>query len=132
LTPTLLTLLGFDTSSAGFDGVNSLGRMPDNRKVYFSGWMQQGPAGFVEGSRKFIFNPADKVATAYDLSTDPLELERIELDKQQSGKIVDEIAAWRRNSIFRLDQQQTGKRILFDKWLCRWSDRVCTAKYSRK
>ncbi len=132
LTPTLLTLLGFDTSSAGFDGANALGRMPDNRNVYFSGWLQQGPAGFVKGSRKFIYNPADKIATAYELSTDPLEQDRIELDKQESERIVNEIVSWRKNSIFRIDQQRTGKKILFACWLCRWTDRVCSAKYDKK
>ncbi len=132
LTPTLLTLLGFDTTSAGFDGVNALGHIPDNRKVHFSGWMQQGPAGFVKGSWKFIYNPADKIVTTYDLSTDPLEQNRIELDKQQSEKIIDEMVVWRKNSIFRLDQQRTGKKILFDRWLCRWTDRVCSTKYDKK
>ncbi len=131
LTPTLLALFGFDTNSVGFDGTNALGHIPDDRQVYFSGWMQQGPAGFVKGNRKFIYNPMDKMVSEYHLSTDPFELVRIELAEQEAQKIADDIIAWRKNSIFRLDQQRTGKKMLFDSWLCRWTNRVSSAKYRR-
>jgi hypothetical protein len=132
LTPTLLGLLGFETEAADFDGVNALGTIPDGRKVYFSGWMQESPAGFVEGNRKFIYNPMDKRVSVYDLSTDPFELVRIELPQQQVREIGNEVIAWRRSTIFRLDQQRTGKKTLFDSWLCRWSNRVCSSKYLDK
>ncbi len=131
LTPTLLALFGFDTNSVGFDGTNALGHIPDDRKVYFSGWMQQGPAGFVKGNRKFIYNPMDKMVSVYGLRTDPFELVRIELDEQEAQKVADDIIAWRRNSIFRLDRQRTGKKMLFDSWLCRWTNRVSSVKYRR-
>jgi len=132
LAPTLLALLGFDIGNTGFDGVNAFGNMPEGRKVFFAGWMQYSPAGFVKGSRKFIYNPADKVLTAYDLSTDPLELVRVELDEQQSEKINNKILVWQQNSIFCLDQERTGKKVLFDRWLCRWNNRICSAKYLKK
>ncbi len=131
LAPTLLALFGFDTNSVGFDGTNALGHIPDDRKVYFSGWMQQGPAGFVKGHRKFIYNPMDKMVSVYGLRTDPFELVRIELDEQEAQKIADDIIAWRRNSIFRLDRQRTGKKMLFESWLCRWTNRVSSVKYRR-
>jgi len=131
LTPTLLSLLGFETEVTGFDGVNVLGDVPDGRKVYFVDWMQQGPAGFVEGNRKFIYNPADRRLWVYDLSGDRLESVSMELVERQSQEIVDEIIAWRKSSIFRLDQERTGKRMLFDCWLCSWTDRVCSAKYQK-
>ena len=129
LTPTLLALLGFETEAVGFDGVNALGALPETRKVYFSCWMQQGPAGFVRANRKFIYSPTNKMVSAYDLDTDPLELVRMEVSEQRTQEIADEIFAWRKNSVFRLDQQQTGEKMLFDSWLCRWNNRVCSAKY---
>ncbi len=129
LTPTLLTLLGFDTNTADFDGLNVLGRIPDDRKVYFSGWMQQSPAGFVKANRKFIYYPTTKTVSVYDLSIDPLELIRIELPEQQVCEIAEDVIAWRKNSIFQLDQEQTGKKTLFGSWLCRWNKRVSSAKY---
>ncbi len=137
LAPTLLALLGFDTEAADFDGVDALGHIPDDRKVYFSGWLRQSPAGFVmdsampngKANRKFIYNPTNKMVSVYDLAADPLELNRVELAEQQGQEIADEIIAWRKNSIFRLDQQRSGKKTLFDSWLCRWTNRVSSAKY---
>lgn len=129
LTPTLLELLGFETEAIGFDGVNALGSIPDGRRVYFCGWMQEGPAGFIRGERKFIYNPTDKTACVYDIDTDPFELVRLELPEEQARRIADEIVAWRKSTIFQLDQQRTGKKVLFDRWLCRWTNRICSAKY---
>ena len=129
LPPTLLTLLGFDTKNADFDGTNALGRIATDRKVYFAGWMQHGPAGFVRNNQKFVYYPARKAVYMYDLATDPGESARIELTDQQACTIADQITAWRNRTIFRLDQQRSGKKILFDKWLCRWTNRVASAKY---
>lgn len=131
MAPTLLTLLGFDTNSVGFDGTNALGNIADDRQVYFSGWMQLSSAGFVRAGRKFVYNPMDKMVYVYSLSNDPFELVRIELDGQQAQMIADDVIAWRKNSIFRLEQQRTGQKRLFDAWLCYWTDRVSTAKYQR-
>ncbi len=133
VTPTLLSLLGFDTSIADFDGVNALGDIPKNRKVYFSGWMQQGPAGFVQGDRKFIYNPTDKTVSVYDLRARPLESQRGQLSELLSSQTADDIIAWRRNSIFRIDQPRPvgGKKMLFDRWLCNWTGRACSVKYQR-
>jgi hypothetical protein len=129
LAPTLLTLLGFDISTAGFDGLNALGPIPHDRKVYFSGWMQQGPAGFVRGNSKFIYYPAREMVCVYDLTADPLELVRIELPERQSRDVADEVVAWRKSSIMRLDQERTGRKTLFGCWLCRWDSRVASARY---
>jgi len=132
LTPTLLALLGFETEAVGFDGLNALGRIPNGRKVYFSDWIQEGPAGFVKGDHKFIYSPANKTVWAYDLSTDPLELARTELREEQARRVADEIIAWRKDKVFRLDQQRTGRKRLFGRWLCRWTNRISSAKYDKK
>lgn len=132
LTPTLLGLLGFETESIGFDGDNVIEYVSEDRKLYFSGWMQEGPAGFVKGNRKFIYNTTNKTACVYDLSADPLELVRMELPEQMAQKLADEIIMWRKSTIFRLNQQRTGKKTLFDHWLCRWTNRVSSSKYKRR
>ncbi|MCX5638912.1 MAG: sulfatase-like hydrolase/transferase, partial [Planctomycetota bacterium] len=129
LAPTVLTLFGFETKDAGFDGVNALGPIPADRKVYFSCWTRLGPAGFVEGSRKFIYNPANKMVCEYDVSNDPLESVRLTLPEQQARHIADEIIAWRKDRIFQISQQRTGKIILFDRWLCHSAGRVSSAQY---
>ncbi len=131
LTPTLLGLLGFETKSAGFDGVDVLNMGTEDRRVYFSGWMQEGPAGFIEGDRKFIYNPTNKTTCIYNLSADPNELVRIELPEQQANRLAGEIIEWRKSTVFRLDQQRTGKKELFNHWICRWTDRVSSTKRSK-
>jgi len=131
LTPILLGLLGFETESAGFDGVNVLNTGTGDRRVYFSGWMQEGPAGFIEGDRKFIYNPTNKTTCIYNLSADPNELVRIELPEQQANRLAGEIIEWRKSTVFRLDQQRTGKKELFNHWICRWTDRVSSTKRSK-
>ena len=132
LTPTVLALLGFETESAGFDGLNVLGAVPEDRKVYFSGWMQEGPTGFVQGNKKFIYHPTERTACFYDLDADPLELARIELTERQMQKVADEINIWRKETVFRPNQVKTGKKLLFDRWLCRWTNRVSSAKYKKE
>jgi len=132
LTPTLLGMLGFETETVGFDGVNVLGPIPKGRKVYFSGWMQEGPAGFVQGERKFIYNPVDRTVCVYDIRTDPLELIRTELPKSKVQRVIDEIVTWRKSTVFRLDQHRRGEKLLFGRWICRWNNRVSSAKYQAK
>jgi len=130
LTPTLLALLGLETEAADFDGLNALGLLPSDRKVYFSCWLNQGHAGFIKDNRKFIYDPSSETLFAYDLNTDPFELAAVELPSEQTRRIIkQQIVGWRKNSIFRLQQPHTGKRTLFENWLCRWNNRVSSSKY---
>ena len=132
LTPTLLSLLGFDNSTAGFDGIDGLGVIANDRKVFFSGWLGQSPAGFVQANQKFVYNPTTKLVSVYDLAADPLEQERIEPNQPEADQIIEEIVGWRKGTIFKLSQKRFGKRIIFDRWLCRWTDRTSSAKYKPK
>jgi hypothetical protein len=120
LTPTLLGLLGFDIDRMDFDGVNVLRPVPKDRKVYFSGWMQQGPSGFIQEDRKFVYDPEHGTVTLYRMSTDPLELSGMELPPGEAERLSVEIINWRKNSIFRIDQVESGRTMLYDTWLCKW------------
>jgi glucan phosphoethanolaminetransferase (alkaline phosphatase superfamily) len=132
LAPTLLGLLGFDTESIGFDGLDLFRAIPKDRRVYFTGWMQEGPAGFIKGNQKFIYNPTDKTICIYDISADPKELNVIELPQQEADKIAEEIIDWRKNTVFFINQKRSGRKELFDSWICRWTDRVSSAKRIEK
>jgi arylsulfatase A-like enzyme len=123
LTPTILGLLGFDIGAMGFDGVNALEPLPKDRRTYFSGWMQQGPAGFIQQDSKFVYDPADGGVTLYHLNSDPLELAGTDLPQDQAQQLSREIGDWRRSTIFRLDQEQTGHTTLFGSWSCKWNTR---------
>lgn len=130
LTPTLLALLGLEPAAADFDGLNALGPLPSDRKVYFSCWLNQGHAGFIKDNQKFIYDPSSETLSAYDLNKDPYELAAMEPPAEQTHRIIEQIASWRKNSIFRLQQLPTGEMALFENWLCRWNNRVSSAKYS--
>ncbi len=129
VTPTLLALLGFDVESAGFDGVNALGEVPLERRIYFSGWLNDGPAGYIEDNIKYMHSPADRLVSIYDLNADPLEQNVIEPNQTQAKAIVEEIFAWRKETLLPLNQDPAGEKILFDRWLCSWNNRISHAKY---
>jgi lipoteichoic acid synthase len=128
LTPTILGLLGFDADGMGFDGADALRPLPKGRKLYFSGWMHQGPAGFVQDDRKFIYDPDRGTVTMYCLKTDPLELAGIELPEAQAARISDEIMAWRKATIFRPETSPDDRTELFGSWLWKDNGRVSRMK----
>jgi len=111
LTPTILALLGFETDMVDFDGLNVINQAPAQRRVYFSSWMRQGPAGYVSGSSKYIYDPMNKMLFFYDLSTDPFELNRLEVTEQQTEKVAGEILGWRKNTFFHLNQEKSGMSL---------------------
>jgi len=119
--PTLLALLGFDVNEVGFDGVNALGPVPADRKIFFCDWKHESCAGFVQGNHKFIYNPANEMIYLYDLAADPFELTSLEVPQQQLKQIADDIIAWRKNTIFHLEHK--GEKLLFGRWFCRWKSR---------
>lgn len=131
LAPTILSLLGIDIEPIGFDGTNALGPLQNNRKVYFAGWMQQGPSGFIQGDTKFVYHPEQGTVSRHDLKIDPLELHGVDLPEYVAREMSQEIVQWRRDTIFRIDQKETGQMKLFDAWLCKWNARRrdCRVKY---
>jgi len=124
LTPTLLGLLGFETAGAGFDGVDALGVLPQERRVYFCGWVREGPSGFVIGDSKYVCDPADKSVCLYDLLADPSELVRISLPATRAQQIGDSLVSWRKSTVFRLSRREPGKETLFRRWEVRWTNRL--------
>jgi lipoteichoic acid synthase len=128
LTPTILGLLGFEVDRMVFDGVDALRPLPKDRKLYFSGWMHQGPAGFVQDDRKFIYNPDRGTVAMYCLKTDPLELAGVELPEAEAEKISSEIMAWRKGTIFRPEAGRNRHTELFGAWLWKDNGRVSRMK----
>lgn len=121
--PTILNLLGFETQPMAFDGLDALAPLPEDRKVYFAGWMPEGPSGFIQGNNKFVYDPEHRMVSLYRLSIDPLELAGLELAENEAQIISDEIIQWRRDTLFRVDQQEKGQTVLFGSWQCKWWER---------
>jgi arylsulfatase A-like enzyme len=129
LTPTILSLLGTNIETLGFDGSDALAPLRADRKVYFAGWMQQGPSGFIQADRKFVYDPEHGTVRLYRLKTDPLELSPFDLPQYVAQAMSREIVQWRRDTIFRLDQAETGQQTLFGSWLIKWNGRISSVKY---
>lgn len=132
LAPTILTLLGFDVSVMAFDGANALEPLPPDRRVFLSGWMQQGPAGFVQGDKKFVYEPDNGRVRLFHLGADPLELNGIDLPEAQATELAKQIMQWRRDTIFKVPEDAGGQTTLYGSWLIkwsRWSERVPRAEY---
>ena len=132
--PTLLTLLGFDIQAGQFHGLNALGPIPPNRKVYFSGWVPAGPAGYIVGDQKVIYDSSINEAIRYDLSLDPGELNPRVLSADQTDRVAEEVIGWRKETLFNPNQLERGKRSLFGVWQCRWTGRDpitrCTLEFN--
>ena len=131
LTPTLLGLLGFDIEKADFDGVNILEQVEKNRKVFFTGWMQEGPLGYVENDFKYIYDPIQDTVSQYNLRYDPQELNVREISEDKSESIRNDILLWRKSTLLSLNKNKRGQKVLFGEWNCRWTNNLCSAKYDK-
>ncbi len=129
MTSTILSLLGMDVSKANFDGIDVLAGVEDNRKVYFAGWLQRGPAGFLAGNTKVIFQPSIQMALSCDLALDPNESALQELQLPQAEALIQDILSWRESTIFEPRQRKMGSKLLFDSWVCTWNNRRAWSKY---
>ena len=129
LTPTLLALMGFEVEKAGFDGIDVLKPVAKDRRVYFSCWMEEGPAGYIQEDYKYAYDPIQKATFIYDLNADPHEEHRLDITEERAKEISDDITAWRKSTIFKIMQKPSGRKKLFGKWACRWTQRVSSAKY---
>lgn len=135
VTPTILSALGFDIASAGFDGTDMLNSNGKSRKLFFSAWINQAPAGFVQGDKKYIYDPTNDIVVVYDLRSDPDELSPTEITGNLSIEIASEITDWRNSCIIPLAVPgQMRQKRLFDKWLCRWKNRepIAVTDYSER
>ena len=127
--PTLLSVMGFDIKDGNFDGVDVLNDDLENRSVYFSCWLMQGPAGVIKGDYKIVYDSVEHNVVLYNLKIDPLELAPKQISSENADKFSEDILSWRRSMLFKLKQKRKGQKKLFDKWLCTWKDRESWAKF---
>ncbi len=137
VTPTLLGLMGFDIANAGFDGINALAADPAGRKLFFSTWMNNGPAGFISGRHKFIYDPTNRMVIEFDLTEDPGESEGKLIPAKNSENrqcsLISEILKWQREMFIDLSPDSIEKyQRLFDNWLCQTNNREPRAIYDKR
>jgi arylsulfatase A-like enzyme len=130
--PTLFALLGFDEQAGDFDGQNGLVPISPERKVFFSGWVPAGPAGYMLGNKKYVYTPSVDEVSAYDLTSDPQELARLFVSDNQARLIAEVLLDWRKKTVFQPQQEERGKRFVFNSWLCSWTGRDPSTKYQQQ
>ncbi|MHC4215551.1 MAG: sulfatase family protein, partial [Planctomycetota bacterium] len=116
VTPTILKLIGFDITNAGFEGKDAFTPSATNRRLYFSSWFEGSPLGYVEGNRKlFYWSYLDKVYE-YNLEIDPEEENAITLSGSEADKIRQEIFSWKQKSQIEIDPKRCSEKLLFSHW----------------
>lgn len=116
VTPTVLSLLGYGTSQAGFDGADALSPLSPNRKIPFATRHVHGPAGFIEGSQKVIYWPRFDAAYRFDLFKDPKENHPIRLDEDETRRVRREVVSWRDSNRITFPAKRYRERLLFGHW----------------
>jgi arylsulfatase A-like enzyme len=117
VTPTILSLLGWDVSHAEFDGRDAMVAPDDSRKIYFNSWYKDSPVGYVQGDRKLVYWPYLDSLFEYDLSSDPEELAPVEVNGIGKSLEVREICKWRDQSRFMVEPQRFRERKLYGHWV---------------
>jgi phosphoglycerol transferase MdoB-like AlkP superfamily enzyme len=133
--PTLLGLLGFDTTKADFDGINVLKTEPVDRNLFFSTWTNDGPAGFISGRQKFIYDPTNRMIIEFNIAQDTHESRGRFISKKDSKNqtpLIAEILKWQKETFISLQPDSTEKyQRIFDNWLCQTNNREPRAVYDR-
>jgi len=129
VSPTLLSLMGFDISAAGFEGLDAFKPIDAQRRLYFSSWFEDSPEGYIEGNRKFVFWPYLDKVFEFDLATDPGERAPILVDGALKSQIISDIADWKRDSYVYFSPRRFRERLLFDHWQAFASGRIAWSYY---
>lgn len=133
MTPTILSILGWDVRSAAFDGRDATTRSDPTRRLYFTSWYEDSPRGFIEGDRKIIYWPYTDTVFAFDLASDQGEKHPVmiedELTKQQ---LVQQIDDWWEAGKFDAGGRPHMERTLFDYWRVVSYQRNITATFETR
>ncbi len=117
VTPTILSLIGFDISQAGFEGRNALREPDSDRRLYFSSWYDNSPVGFVENDRKVVYWPYLDKIFLYDLSSDPNEEKRVLIKQnEQRQKIKNDIMQWQKKNMIYVDPKRSSESFVYSHW----------------
>jgi len=116
VTPTLLNLLGFDVSQAGFEGLNALGVIPENRRLYFSSWFDNSPRGYIEMGQKFVYWPYLEKVVVFDLNNDPGELNSLPVSPDLSRAVMADVIDWQNQSLISFKPTRFTEKFLFGHW----------------
>jgi arylsulfatase A-like enzyme len=116
VTPTLLKLIGFDITNAGFEGKDAFTASKPNRRTYFSSWYDNSPLGFIEENQKVIYWPYIDKVFMYDLAADPKEKHPVTVSAEKAEHYKKDMSRWQEKSQIYMDAKRHTKQFLFDHW----------------
>ena len=118
LSPTLLSVLGYEVAPAGFEGIDALGELPGDRRHYFTSWFRDSPLGYVRGRRKYVFWPYTDVLYRYDLGLDPAEKSPDTMTGPLREQVIADLEAWQSASRIDVPVHRFRESFLYDHWRC--------------
>ena len=116
VTPTILKLIGFDISEAGFEGRDAFNLPEVDPRICFASWYANGPMGFVQGDRKIVYSPSQDMALEYDLRTDPQEKNPRRIPADEMQEIKQYLLSWKRSTQITFEPKRFRKSLLFSHW----------------
>jgi hypothetical protein len=116
VTPTILSLMGFDVAEAGFDGRDALQPGNPSRRCYFSSWLGNSPLGYIEGTRKWFYWPYIDRVFMFDLAVDPGEQTPMSVYGAQAERVKADVLRWQAESWIGFPSERHRERLLFDHW----------------
>lgn len=116
VTPTILSLMGFDISRAGFEGKNAFTLYNPDRRLYFSSWYLNSPAGFVQGKRKIVYWPDIDKVFEYDLESDPNEERPKTIADNEKTELKNDIIKWLKENQINIDPRRHTVHFLYSHW----------------
>ncbi|NQU65470.1 MAG: sulfatase-like hydrolase/transferase, partial [SAR324 cluster bacterium] len=131
ITPTILAMMNVDINNIDFDGANVLNPQNLDRKVFYSGWMQDGPAGYLQKNMKYLYDPESQALSIFNIDSDPFEKYPVvfSVDDDKQREISQEIIEWKQSTIFDIQQDRSGEILLYEKWRCKWNNRISKASH---
>lgn len=129
VTPTLLSVVGYDVSGAGFDGRDARAPVDPNRRLYCAAWFEGSPFGYTEAGRKWLYWPTTDCVTVYDLAADPGEESPLLVVGPQRERMIADARNWRQASRLSFDSRRFRKRFLYGHWWTFSSGRYARAYY---
>ncbi len=97
IVPTLLGMLGYETSGGDYPGKSILGSLPEDRTFFFNCRPDPLCTTRIEGYQKYIYNYGTKPDEVYDLRKDSLEKNNIaeEIPAGELERWREELLKWR-------------------------------------
>lgn len=130
VTPTVLTLLGYDVSAGKFDGHDALAPASPDRRLYFTAWYEDSPTGYIEGDRKFVYWPYTDTLFEFNLASDPEEKKPMTVIGPDRAVHVKAIQEWRERSQFVISARRFREKTLYDHWQTMSSGRSAWAYFT--